>query len=447
MKTIITNKGEKMKTIIQNAFIIVTVFFTMTSTANSLIGTGAGNGGNGPRQSDNTTTVAQLQPEETQNNQQDNKAVDYEVYSDLGPLYYWGNNSIHELRSALHSARLQIIKGFYNKAGQVLIDALSNTSKSFPKKTVDHGSPLTKKLIDRGILYARNIKTAFQEGGFTKTEIHTETYFLEGYVQMIINAWEEIDQDYYIPYYHSYERRCSPHYYCEDFSYIDFHRKYIEYVIKEIEFVLNNFTEESHIVYRGPMILPIGDVRAVLLISEIMSIKVSKDILETLWPYKYGYIAFRLQELHKNLKDFNRKNNRLVYPDAVAALNSSRGIHSTFLFAVEELEKEGGHYSRKVHNPVLARNIFLSSNNPEYTIHLNYSIRINCLVVTGEAYRSDGRVKVLVNGQIKGDLYLPRRDPQYVVNVDSRANSIRFVMEQGTNVRIQSVKIREDCYR
>ena len=443
----------KTKTIIQNILAVAAIFLTASTAGSHSMGTGVGNATDGPRNNDNTQAAHGLDYEQTSKTYEGSMGptgytVDYEVYDDLTPLHRWGNNSINTLQTALHSARIQIEIGSYGRAKALLVDALKAAAKHFPKPTVDHGSPLTKKLVDRGILYSRSIENVFKKDGWTQREIHTEIYFLYGYVEMIIEAWKEIDQNYYIDYYHSHRRRCSPYYYCRDFNYREFHRKYIDYVIKEISFVLSNFTEETYLGYVGYVVVPVGDIRAVLLISEIMSFETSKDILGTLWAHDYSYIAYRLQELHKNLAKFNKEGYRFVYPDGKAALNSPIGIHSVFQSAVSSLSHEKNVYkNNKGYHKVLAKDITLTSNNRRHTVHLSHPMHINCIVVTGEAYGSDGRVKVMVKGQIKGDLYLPRRDPEYVVNINSRTRAIRLIMESGKKVRISSVKLREDCSR
>ena len=443
----------KTKTIIQNILAVAAIFLTTSTAGSHSMGTGVGNGTDGPRNNDNTQAAHGLDYEQASKTYEGSMGakrytVNYEVYDDLSPLHHWGNNSINTLQTALYSAQTQIEIGSYGKAKALLVDALNAASKAFPKQTVDHGSPLTKKLVDRGILYSRSIQTAFQKDGWTTGEVQTEIYFLYGYVEMIIEAWEEIDQNYYIDYYHSHRRRCSPHYYCRDFNYREFHRKYIDYVIKEINFVLKNFTKEASLGYTGYVVVPVGDIRAVLLISEIMSLATSKDILGTLWAHDYSYIAYRLQELHRNLAKFNKEGYRFVYPDGKAVLNSPIGIYSVFQSVVDSLSHEKTFYeNNRGYHKVLAKDITLTSNNRRHTVHLDHTMYINCIVVTGEAYRSDGRVKVMVKGQIKGDLYLPRRDPEYVVNINSRTRAIRLIMESGKKVRISSVKLREDCSR
>ncbi|MCM2323704.1 MAG: hypothetical protein NDJ90_10630 [Oligoflexia bacterium] len=66
------------------------------------------------------------------------------------------------------------------------------------------------------------------------------------------------------------------------------------------------------------------------------------------------------------------------------------------------------------------------------SIELCRSFRIHKLYIQAEGYYSDAYAQVLVNGNVKGTLYVPGRDPHYVVTVEDTASSIEFAAIRGS---------------
>jgi len=64
---------------------------------------------------------------------------------------------------------------------------------------------------------------------------------------------------------------------------------------------------------------------------------------------------------------------------------------------------------------------------------------IKNLVVQAQGIYSDSAVEVMVNGQIKGTLYAPGRDPSYVVTIGEVARTIEFRHRSGGAMRILDV--------
>lgn len=74
------------------------------------------------------------------------------------------------------------------------------------------------------------------------------------------------------------------------------------------------------------------------------------------------------------------------------------------------------------------------------SIALNGSYQIKNLVVQARpANRDGGIVDVLVNGEVKGTIYVPGTDPSYIVTVGEGASSIEFISRTTATIRIDRI--------
>jgi hypothetical protein len=65
--------------------------------------------------------------------------------------------------------------------------------------------------------------------------------------------------------------------------------------------------------------------------------------------------------------------------------------------------------------------------------------KVHKLIVQAEGVGRDTTVEVITNGDVKGTLYLPGRDPSYVVTIGEVTRSIEFRNTTNTRARIRSV--------
>jgi len=83
---------------------------------------------------------------------------------------------------------------------------------------------------------------------------------------------------------------------------------------------------------------------------------------------------------------------------------------------------------------------FTVSMGETKSIALNGRYFVQKLLIQAEsANRDDAYGQVMVNGDVKGTLYVPGRDPHYVVTVATETSSIEIVSQQN-NLRIINVK-------
>lgn len=82
---------------------------------------------------------------------------------------------------------------------------------------------------------------------------------------------------------------------------------------------------------------------------------------------------------------------------------------------------------------------FHVTNSNTVSVKLNGSRYIRNLIVRAQGWDSASVVEVMVNGEIKGTLYAPGRDPSYVVTIAEPASSIEFRHREGGTMQILDV--------
>ena len=76
----------------------------------------------------------------------------------------------------------------------------------------------------------------------------------------------------------------------------------------------------------------------------------------------------------------------------------------------------------------------------EMTVPLTSPRYIRKLIISAEGVRNDAIFDVLVNGDIKGTIYVPGRDPSYYVTIEEFAESVEFVSRRGT-AKITNIRL------
>lgn len=75
------------------------------------------------------------------------------------------------------------------------------------------------------------------------------------------------------------------------------------------------------------------------------------------------------------------------------------------------------------------------------TVNLSSSTYIKKLIISAQGtYSSDATMQVLVNGDVKGTIHVPKHDPSYIVTVNATTSSISFMSLSGT-INISAIKV------
>ncbi|MEK6705273.1 MAG: hypothetical protein AABZ06_05750 [Bdellovibrionota bacterium] len=353
----------------------------------------------------------------------------------LDDLYDWCSRVTRVLGRELSRAELQIQYERMESAKEILMDALVAASQSLDMDP-QTGSPTIKRMIDRGVIYADALGQELSKNGSSRLDSLTELHFLTGYIQLIIKTENELDRPFYLPYVHRYNRcgSCPP-----EFNLPAFMRKYFEIAKAELRFILTQFTNMDNVGGRL-MVTPVGNPIAFLKLAELGSGFIADEIANTFDSYRNACSIRDLVALSETLRDFNVFGDRTVFPNVPWALTQSAVELDRILMELGSIRPNpiGGNEGVQTVE-LLSGSLHLDEAEMK-SVRLGGTTAIQKLFVQAEAYRSDATIEVIVNGEVKGTLYLPARDPSYVVTIADTAGSIEFRHVRGGRVQIRSVR-------
>jgi len=387
--------------------------------AKELYGTGVGNGGEGAR-----ARKLQELKREMENKLSDSK-------SNLDYLYKWCGNVTGVLKKELRKADELIRRENLISAKEVLIDALLVASESYNSKQYSE-EPTIKKMINKALYYAQALEGVLVNQKPAKLSLLTELLFLKGYLNLIFVTEEKLDRPFYIPYHHKYGkcRKCP-----QEFNLEDFVKRYFEYAVDELSFILEQFTRTIYL-YGEEQFVPVGRVEAFLKLTELGAGFVAEEIANTFEGYYYADEVIELVTLSEEIRDFLLFNDTTVFwnvPDAF------KKVAPRFKNIIMQLGNGSTSYQEDVQTDLLPSSIILSERNPFERVLTKSGSYIRGINLRMEARGSAARIAVMVNGKLKSDPYIPAVDPSYYVAIGEYADSIELKHLNGGAVIVYSI--------
>lgn len=353
-----------------------------------------------------------------------------EIKHDLGKyqdLLAWCRHAAGHLERSLRRARMQYSYGDFESSKVIIKDAYVAISESLNVNPYSY-SPITKKMVDRGLKYITAIESINQRYS-TPSDLHTEVFFLDKYTELILKVENELDRDYFIPYKHSNCRGCG-------YDFEEFTRKYLKVAYKELNFVYDTFVQKvstrGHYDYR-----PVGNQFTFLKLAELSSGDIAADIASTLYRYQNACLVLKLNDLSLDLNEFNEYGDRVLFRTPVQAVRYTASQFDQMLSQFKRAMSGSSHKSRSQLSELLYRRLTLHPGDLKSVPVNDY---VQKIYVQAEALRVDAQVEVIVNGDVKRTIYLPARDPNYVVTIADTTSEISFRHITGGKVIISSVK-------
>jgi hypothetical protein len=385
-------------------------------------GVGVGNGGEG----DKSQYIEKLKQELGVLDRPQSETLE------ISDFYEWCGKVTRMLRRELMRAERQIQFERLALAKQILKDALIVASESF-RLDPQAASPITKKLVDRGVIYIDALDEIFWS--HQQRDLLTSLLFLTNYVDFIIETEEGLDHPFYIPYICRHQTHPDSH-----FDFLRFTNRYLEYAKDQLSFLATHFTRIEK--RDGEVwVTPVGNPKAFLKLIELGAFFVAQDIANTLEAWKHACLVMDLEVLSEVLRDFNLFNDRSIFPSIKTALYETRTeldrILSELSSFAERLAPDQ-FTSRELLNGRL-----ILGQSQTQSLYLGGSRYVQKLVIEAQAQRTDPMFEVIVNGEVKGTIHLPPRDPQYVVTIADWADSIEFRHTEGGGIEMISVKVFE----
>lgn len=327
------------------------------------------------------------------------------------------------LKHAYNQAERQYQIGNNEMALSLLESGLVVAGRELGSRYTD---AFTAKIINRGVLLMTELKGL----GSSTRNTRTLTYFLFNYYHFI----EEVSNTFDFPYYtprRGHASHSNP---------IQFERLFIKLSSSQMRLILETMTDSSF-ERGGKVTYPIGSVEALLTALDFSARSMAKDFSESLFSARYACTIQKLVILSDEITQV--LNGSSSYPSNFIAVQEIVGMANELIHPSGYCGMSGDMTQNAPTSDSLSTYIRLHSGTTEI-LRLSSSRHIKKLIVSAEgANSSDAIFDVVVNGDIKGTIYVPGRDPSYFVTVEDFADSIVFVSRNGTALITKVIVISE----
>jgi len=347
------------------------------------------------------------------------------IAQDYSESYYSTTNENYDSVATFCRDRLQVLRNAYRRAE--LESQLGNHTKSSTilekglrdaalKIRPAYQATLTSKAISRGITLVNKLKATEE----SKQKVRTINNFLFNYYLFIEKVSERLD----IPYYQSGRG------YSMYNSNIQFEKAFVNFAQEQVQMVLKTMTSTDGNGRQG-IIYPIGSPNLLLTALQITTRFMAQDLSESVFATRYACTIEGLTQVSADISDYLKYKN--TYADEYIAIQDLVGRAKGILGNNSRYCSDYSESSQTQTSDVLRGSITLYSGTTKQ-VRLNESRYIKKLIISSEGVRNDAIFDVVVNGDVKGTIYVPGRDPSYFVTVEDYADSIEFVSRGGTAI-------------
>ncbi len=354
---------------------------------------------------------------------------------DRSEIHRWCKNKLRFLNRFKREATMHYSYGQQEKALQVLTDGLIQASSQLDPY---FSGALTSIAITRGVEYINALHLQAQGN---RLQVKTMAYFLFEYYEFITYVANNLDMPYYTP------GNCR---FCRMGKHKKFEKKFVVFAKKQLEMVLKTMTEVDYERGHQSVVYPIGNPASVLIALELATGFMKNDLESSLYSRRFACTILDLQDLNTSLYRYNSTGTgfpsqylalQFTAQDAMAITNSNFRCHND--------DYRRGHddrYDDRYDRPrlpqssttnILKHSFKLKSGRTK-SIQLRSHQYIKKLIIEAEGIRRDATFEVIVNGEVKGTIYVPGRDPSYIVTIEDSTSSIEFMSRNG-NARIRKI--------
>lgn len=322
------------------------------------------------------------------------------------------------LKRAYHLATLEVQQGNWAQSVAILEGALKEAAVKIHPRFLN---TITSRAITRGVILLENLKIVPEN----TQKLRTINHFLLNYYLFIENVSNRLD----IPYYQVNNGGFSG----IPVNNMVFERAYTQFASEQVHMIIKSMSTTEN-TGRGQVIYPLGSTDMLLLSLKLTSEAMAQDLSESIFAARY---ACTIQELRMNAREIGAYlSSRTTFPDNFTAVQVLAGSTMKTLYGSNYCGAPGNHggsYPETRTEDVLNRSITLYSGST-VQVPLIGGRYIKKLIISAEGVRHDAMFNVMVNGDVKGTIYVPGRDPSYIVTVEDYADSIELISTSGTSL-------------
>jgi hypothetical protein len=344
----------------------------------------------------------------------DSKGESREAYDSVSSFC---RDRIKGLKNAYRLAEIESQAGNHAASAAILEKALRAAAAQISPR---YASTITSKAIKRGVILVSNLKSS-QE---SRQKVRTINNFLFNYFVFI----EDVSNNLDVPFYEASNG---------GFSRIavnntKFEKLLVRFAQKQVEMVLDTMSTTTH-EGRSEVIYPIGSPTLLLTALKVTTISMADDLSESIFASRYACMIDDLEIAAKQIGGYLKT--KSAYADDFVAVQELVGSVKSALSGNRGCDYDESYERAPVArtSDAISRPFTLSSGTTQQ-VRLSGQRYIKKLIISAEGIRNDAMFDVVVNGDVKGTVYVPGRDPSYFVTIEDSADSIEFVSRNGNAI-------------
>ncbi len=319
------------------------------------------------------------------------------------------------LKRAYRIAEIESQQGNHDRS---LIALEGGLKEAESRITPRYANTLTSKAIKRGIVLLNNLKAT--EGG--RNKIRTLNNFLMNYYLFIDHVSNQLD----IPYFSISNAgfgKISP-------INTKFETLFVNFAQAQVKMILSTMTLKEGYGLNAT-IYPVGSSNLLLRALEVTTKAMADDLSESIFSTRHACTIDALESLSTEISEYLEFQDS--YADDFVAVQELVGRTERLLGGSLECGGRGGLEVREeARTQDAIKDSFSLLNGTTQQVRLNGGKQIKNIIISAEGIRGPAVFDVVVNGEVKGTVYVPDRDPSYFVTIKDYASSIELVSRTGT---------------
>lgn len=337
----------------------------------------------------------------------------------------WCQDQMRVLRRAHNEAQRHMNFGQFDFAAQSLLIGLQETVQNTDSY---YTGTFTYKAALRGLELAAGIRA---QGTDSRMAKRTLNYFLFEYYEFISFVSRKLDSDY------AQRRDC---HFCGLFGNREFEKNYVKFAKWQLKMVLDKLSTSDRI----GRFYPIGTPKAFMSVFAKTSEFVALDLEDSVFATQFACTIDELNYVGNRVAAHVEEGT--IFPNDYEAMqfagSNGTNILNSFKCTTGSLPGRGsdrGQGQTATTFDALSGSRILHSGTTD-SIYLPETTDIKKLIISAEGVRNDAMFDVVVNGEVKGTIYVPGRDPSYHVTIEDTASQIELVSRFG-KARISRVLV------
>lgn len=322
------------------------------------------------------------------------------------------------LKSAFRIAEIESANGNIANSVAVLEKGLRDSALRINPR---FGNTLTSKAIRRGLVLLENLKNTEN----SRQKLRALNQFLFNYYGFIENVSNRLDIPYYQPG-SGFSRIMN--------SNTQFENLFVNFAQDQVKMILDSMSTVANDAY-GPVIYPIGSPKLLLTALKVTTAAMASDLEESIFAQRHACTIVKLSNVNEAISLY--LSTGMPYSDDYVATQELVGEVKRIVHGSRKCGGMEQDDSFRGTRNVIRHDVNLYAGTTQQ-VRLAAPVQMKKLVVEAIGVGGEALFDVMVNGDVKGTIHVPGRDPSYIVTVNEFADSIELISRNG-NAKITKI--------